>query len=87
MGRVLDAVIEEPISEFLDVEVLYEPHNQYLTVAIGGEDKIRYRTWFGIDSGVEVALRTLGAAEFTDFRIRTEPIESVSLPSLGSISW
>ena len=81
MGRVLDSIIEEPISEFLDVEVLYEPDNQYLTVAIGGEDKIRYRTWFGIDSGVEIALRSLGAAEFRDFRIRTEPTESASLPA------
>lgn len=87
MGRVLDSIIEEPISEFLDVEVLYEPDNQYLTVAIGGEDKIRYRTWFGIDSGVEVALRSLGAAEFTDFRIRTEPTESASLPAFGLITW
>ena len=87
MGRVLDSIIEEPISEFLDVEVLYEPDNQYLTVAIGGEDKIRYRTWFGIDSGVEVALRSLGAAEFTDFRIRTEPTESASVPAFGPISW
>ncbi|MBU8913114.1 MAG: hypothetical protein KOO61_03760 [Spirochaetales bacterium] len=87
MGRVLDSIIEEPISEFLDVEVLYEPDNQYLTVAIGGEDKIRYRTWFGIDAGVEVALRSLGAAEFTNFRIRTEPTESVSLPAFGLITW
>jgi len=87
MGRVLDSIIEEPISEFLDVEVLYEPDNQYLTVAIGGEDKIRYRTWFGIDSGVEVALRSLGAAEFTDFRIRTEPTENASLPAFGLITW
>ncbi len=87
MGRVLDSIIEEPISEFLEVEILYEPDNQYLTVAIGGEDKIRYRTWFGIDSGVEVAFRSLGAAEFTDFRIRTEPVESVALPSFGPITW
>jgi hypothetical protein len=87
MGRVLDAVIQEPISEFLDVEILYEPDNQYMTVAIGGEDKIRYRTWFGIDSGVEVAFRTLGAAEFSDFRIRTEPTESASIPSYGPLSW
>jgi cell division protein FtsB len=73
MGRVLDAVVEEPISSHLDVEVLYEPDNQYVTIAVGGQDKVRYRTWFGIDSGVEVALRSLGAAEFSNFRIRTEP--------------
>lgn len=80
MGRVLDAVIQEPISGFIDVEILYEPDNQYLTVAVDGEDKIRYRTWFGIDAGVEVAFRTLGAAEFSNFRMRTEPAESASLP-------
>jgi cell division protein FtsB len=73
MGRVLDAVIEEPISRFVTVEVLYEPDREYITVAIDGEDKIRYRTWFGIYNGIEVALRSLGAAEFTDFRINRAP--------------
>jgi len=86
MGRVLDAVIEEPISRLLNIEILYEPENQYLTVAINGEDKVRYRTWFGIDSGVEIAFRSLGAAEFTDFRILTEPAESASA-SEGLIAW
>jgi uncharacterized coiled-coil DUF342 family protein len=74
MGRVMDAVIEEPINEFVDVDVLFEPETGYVTVAIDGEDKVRYRTWFGIDSGVEVALRSLGAAEFADFRIRTTTV-------------
>ena len=73
MGRVMDAIIEEPLWTFVDVQVLYEPENQYVTVAIDGEDKVRYRTWFGIDSGIEVALRTLGAAEFRDFRIQRAP--------------
>ena len=73
MGRVMDAVVEEPLWTFIDVQVLYEPENQYITVAIDGEDKVRYRTWFGIDSGIEIALRTLGAAEFRDFRVQRAP--------------
>ena len=73
MERVLDAVIEEPISSLLDVQVLYEPDSQYLTVAVNGQDKIRYRTWFGIDSGVEIALRSLGRAEFSRFAVFTSP--------------
>jgi septal ring factor EnvC (AmiA/AmiB activator) len=71
MERVLDAAIPESIGSNLQLEVLYEPGTQYITVAINGEDKVRYRTWFGIESGVEVALRSLGRAEFRDFSIRS----------------
>jgi hypothetical protein len=71
MARVADAVIEEPIAEELDIEVLFEPQNNYITVAVNGRDKLRYRTWFGIDEGTTVALRTLGRAEFRDLSVRT----------------
>lgn len=73
MGRVLDAVIEERIDRNLDIDVLYEPENEYITIAVNGEEKIRYKTWFGVDQGIEVALRSLGAAEFRDLEIRTLP--------------
>ncbi|TVQ22797.1 MAG: hypothetical protein EA382_11390 [Spirochaetaceae bacterium] len=73
MGRVLDAAIPEAVGDSLRIDVLYEPHSQYITIAINGEDKVRYRTWFGIDSGMEIALRSLGRAEFTDFSVRTMP--------------
>jgi hypothetical protein len=73
MGRVLDASIPESLGDFLQVDVLYEPETQYLTVAVNGEDRIRYRTWFGINSGLEIALRTLGRAEFRDFSVHTAP--------------
>lgn len=70
MERVLEAAIPEGIGSNLQLEVLYEPQTQYITVAINGEDKVRYRTWFGIDSSVEVALRSLGRAEFRDFTVQ-----------------
>ncbi|MFP4115393.1 MAG: hypothetical protein ACOC2Y_08420 [Spirochaetota bacterium] len=73
MARVLDAAIPEGMNDYLVVDVLYEPVSQYITVAVDGVDRIRYRTWFGIESGVELALRTLGRAEFRDFRVTTAP--------------
>jgi cell division protein FtsB len=71
MGRVLDSAIQESISENLHVEVLYQPVEEYLTVSINGVEKIRYKTWFGISTGVEVSLRTLDAAEFSNLEIST----------------
>lgn len=71
MGRVMDAVIPDPITEFVAVDVLYEPVRQYITIAVDGEEKIRYKTWFGIDEGVEIALRSLGTAEFRNLSVRT----------------
>jgi hypothetical protein len=71
MARVADALIEEPISGELDIEVLFEPENNYITIAVNGRDKLRYRTWFGIDEGTGVALRTLGRAEFRNLSVRT----------------
>ena len=71
MARVADALIEEPISGELDIEVLFEPESNYITIAVNGRDKLRYRTWFGIDEGTGVALRTLGRAEFRNLSVRT----------------
>ncbi len=73
MARVLDAAIPQPIDRFMDVDVLYEPASQYVTIAVDGTDRVRYRAWFGIDAGVEIALRALGRAEFRDFEVRTTP--------------
>jgi septal ring factor EnvC (AmiA/AmiB activator) len=69
MERVLDAAIPESVADSLNLEILYEPQTQYITVAVNGQDKVRYRTWFGIDTGVELALRSLGRAEFTNFQV------------------
>ncbi len=72
MGRVLDAKIPESIGDYLKLEVLYEPDKEYITIAVNGQEKVRYKTWFGVDSGVTVALRTLGAgASFRDLEVRT----------------
>ncbi|MFW5743384.1 MAG: hypothetical protein ACOCW3_02600 [Spirochaetota bacterium] len=78
MARVLDAAIPQAIDGFIDVDVLYEPVSQYVTIAVDGTDRVRYRAWFGIDSGVEVALRTLGRAEFRDFEVRTTPADGAA---------
>jgi peptidoglycan hydrolase CwlO-like protein len=71
MGRVFDAKIEERLDKYIDVDIYYQPEEEYITVAINGEEKARYKTWFGIDSGVEIALRTLGTADFKNFQVRT----------------
>ena len=74
MARVLDAAIPEGMNEWMDVDVLYEPTSQYITIAVDGTDRVRYRTWFGVDSGVEIALRSLGRAEFREFSVSTLPV-------------
>jgi len=73
MARTLDSVIAEHIASSLSLDVLYEPQTNYVTVAVNGEDKVRYKLWFDINSGVEVALRTLGPAEFSGLTVLTEP--------------
>jgi len=78
MGRVAGAMISEPIAESLQASVLYEPETGYLTIAVNGEDKIRYRAWFDINRGVQIAFRSLGRALFNDFSVRTLPEASAS---------
>lgn len=70
MERVLDAQIEPHIADGLEVEILYEPTSGYVTVAVNGDDTVRYRTWFDVEAGFEVALRSLGdGARFADLEI------------------
>ncbi len=71
MARVMSAAVAEDIGEWMDIELLYEPQEEYITVAIGGEEKVRYKTWFGIESGVDIALRTLDRGEFRNLEILT----------------
>jgi len=71
MERVLHAAIEERISGPLDIEVLYEPQQDFITITVNGEEKIRYKTWFQVRTGVQVALRSLGAAEFSRLEVRS----------------
>lgn len=72
MEMVLDAIIEEPLTEYLDVAILYEPEAEYITISVNGIEKLRYKTWFGIDTGLEIALRSLGGyADFTDLKVLT----------------
>jgi hypothetical protein len=72
MEMVLDAIIEEPMTEYLDVAILYEPEAEYITISVNGIEKLRYKTWFGLDTGLEIALRSLGGyADFTDLKVMT----------------
>lgn len=73
MQHVLDGIITEPISEYLNIDILYLPEEEYISLFINGVEKLRYKTWFSIDSGAEAAFRTLGdGASFKDFSIRTK---------------
>lgn len=75
MARVLSAALPEDSREWMDIQVLYQPNEEYITIAVNGEEKLRYRTWFGIDWGVKVALRALNTAEFRDLAVQTSPGE------------
>lgn len=70
MDRVLDAAIEESMAKELEVEILYQPAEEYITIAVNGVEKIRYKTWFGVNQGLEMAFRTLDTARFKDFEVR-----------------
>jgi hypothetical protein len=44
-----------------------------ITIAVNGEVKLLYKGWFGIDSGMEIALRTKGRGRFEDLLVRATP--------------
>lgn len=72
MERVLDAKLETGIAEWRRVEILYDPVAEFVAVAVDGQVKAAYRTFFGFGSGVSVSLRTLGAGvSFKDFSAKT----------------
>jgi hypothetical protein len=72
MKRVLEAAIPEPITQFNAIAILYDPQTEYITIEVNGVEKIRYKTWFSISSGAEIALRTLkGKTIFKDLLVRT----------------
>jgi hypothetical protein len=72
MEQVLDAVVVEPMSRYQQLDIYYEPNKQYITIYINGEAKLAYRTWFDIDNGIEIALRSLGTGiSFKDPIVRT----------------
>ena len=73
MERVADAVIPEVLSEFQQIGILYEPTTQYVTVSVNDVDRLRFSTWFDLENGATVALRSLGAAEFRNLRILGVP--------------
>ena len=47
MELVLDAAINEPLSEYLAVEILWEPMDEYITISVNGIEKLTYKSWFG----------------------------------------
>jgi hypothetical protein len=74
MERVVDAKIEENMGNFIRVDVLYDPVNEYVTVALNGIEKLRYKTFFAVDRGVSVAIRSLGpGAVFKNLKVAVKP--------------
>jgi hypothetical protein len=72
MEQVLDAVVMEPMTRYQQLDIYYQPVEQYITIYINGEAKLAYKTWFDIDNGIEVALRSLGTGiSFKDPVVRT----------------
>jgi len=72
MELVLDAVINEPLTEYLNIAILLEPMEEYITVSVNGIEKLKYKIWFGKDTKFKVALRALGGGvEFKGLRIMT----------------
>ena len=75
MNRVAGGIIPEPITSPLEIDILYQPEVGDVTIAVNGEVKLLYNGWFGIDSGIEIALRTKGRGRFEDLQVRTAPGE------------
>ncbi len=72
MELVLDAAINEPLSEYLDIEILWEPMEEYITISVNGIEKLKYKTWFGAETELEVALRSLGGGvDFKSLKVLT----------------
>jgi hypothetical protein len=71
MERVLDAKVRERLDGWNRVDVLYEPANEFVVLAVNGTVRAAYRTWFGIGAGVTMSLRTLGeGVQFRNLEVR-----------------
>jgi len=74
MEQVFSGELSNDMAKPFKVEILYDPAREYVLVAVDGSVRVVYKTFFGIDDGVGVALRTLGpGCEFSDFSVRVEP--------------
>jgi chemotaxis protein histidine kinase CheA len=71
MERVLDAKIKEKLDAWNKIEILYEPADEFIVIAVNGSIRAAYRTYFGIGAGVSMSLRTLGAGvQFRNLEVR-----------------
>jgi hypothetical protein len=71
MERVLDAKVKERLDGWNRIDVLYEPADEFIVLAVNGSVRAAYRTYFGIGAGVSVSLRTLGeGVQFKGFEVR-----------------
>jgi Chromosome segregation ATPases len=71
MERVLDAKIKESLDSWNKLEVLYDPENEFIVIAVNGSVRAAYRTYFGIGNGATMSLRTLGeGVRFRNLEIR-----------------
>jgi hypothetical protein len=71
MERVLDAKIKERLDGWNRIDVLYEPAEEFIVLAVNGTVRAAYRTYFGIGAGVSMSLRTLGeGVQFRNLEVR-----------------
>jgi hypothetical protein len=71
MERVLDAKIKERLDGWNRIDVLYEPANEFIVIAVNGTVRAAYRTYFGIGTGATISLRTLGeGVQFRNLEVR-----------------
>lgn len=75
MRMQLHAAIETAIDDKLDLAVMLEPVSGYITISVEGQDVLRYKLPFTVDSGSEIALRSLDTAEFHELEVRIVPDE------------
>jgi hypothetical protein len=71
MERVLDAKVGDRLDGWNRIEVLYEPDDEFIVIAVNGSVRAAYRTYFGIGTGVTMSLRSLGAGvQFRNLEVR-----------------
>ncbi|GAB6089163.1 hypothetical protein [Spirochaeta dissipatitropha] len=75
MRMQLHAAIETSIDDKLELAVMLEPVSGYITISVEGQDVLRYKLPFPVDSGSEIALRSLDTAEFHELEVRFVPDE------------
>lgn len=70
MDRAAQARTDVSLSDTVALEILVDPAGQFVTLAVDGIEYVRYRFSVPRGASVELALRSLGRAEFRDLEVR-----------------